>query len=213
MVNTTPRNGVMGAIIGTDQGLNTTSQEVQEATVKLSCSVAPRHTATEQEFLATFIHAAALNAVRDRQERQAGMAREPQPLKRPAKLNPVDWLRISTEERKLINLMAQSIIWGSVVELDEPPDEPPLASQPRGDSPEQALKTAGRRSYSWARVAVLELLNGNVDMATEYARASQLEDPRYSDAQRHLSTAPNPPGCILASTTGASSSRSACPGA
>jgi hypothetical protein len=144
----------MGDTIGTDHGLITTSQEVQEAVVKLSCSVAPRHTATEQEFLATFIHAAALNAVCDWQERQAGMAREPQPLKRPAKLNPVDWLRISTEERKLINLIAQSIIRGSVVDLDESREEPPLARQPKGDSPEQDMKTAGRRSCSWARVAV-----------------------------------------------------------
>ncbi|WP_407540241.1 hypothetical protein Q0M94_02250 [Deinococcus radiomollis] len=178
------------ATASTDHGLITTSQGVQEAAVKLARSVAPRHTAAEQEFLATSIHAAALKAAQDRNERKAGMAREHQPLKRPAKLNPVDWLRISTEERKLINLIAASIIRGSVVDLDEPPDEPPPARQPKGDSLEQAMKTAGRRSYSWAKVAVLELLNGNVELATEYAKASQLEDLRYSDAQRHLSTEP-----------------------
>ncbi|WP_407572119.1 hypothetical protein [Deinococcus altitudinis] len=178
------------ATTSTDQGLITTSQGIQEVAVKLARSVAPRHAAAEQESLATSIHAAALGVVQERQAKKAGNALQSRPLTRPARLNPVDWLRISTEERKLINLIAQSIIRGSVVDLDEPLEEQLLARQPKGDSLEQAMKTAGRRSYSWAKVAVLELLNGNIELATEYARASQLEDLRYSDAQRHLSTEP-----------------------
>ena len=178
------------ATVSTDQGLVTTSQEVQETAVKLARSVAPRHTATEQEVLATSIHVAALGAVQDRLAKKAGNALEAKPLPRPVRLNPVDWLRINTDERKLINLIAQSIIRGSVVDLDEPPEDQPLPRQPKGDSLEQAMRTAGRRAYSYAKVAAQELLNGNVELATQYASAAQLEDLRYADARRHLSTEP-----------------------
>ncbi len=178
------------ATVSTDQGMITTSQGVQDAAVRLARSVAPRHTAAEQEFLATSIHAAALVVVQERQAKKAGNALQPRSLTRPAKLNPVDWLRISTEERKLINLIAQSIIRGSVVDLDEPLEEQPLARQPKGDSLEQAMRVAGRRSYSWAKVAALELLNGNADLALEYAKAMQEEELKYTDARRFLSTEP-----------------------
>ena len=177
------------ATASTDQGLVTTLQGVQETAVRLARSVAPRHTATEQEYLATSIHAAALGAVQDRLAKKAGNALEAKPLPRPARLNPVDWLRMNTEERKLINLIAASIIRGSVVDLDEPL-EPMPARQPKGDSLEQAMRTAGRRAYSYAKVAAQELLNGNIDLATQYASAAQIEDLRYADARRHLSTEP-----------------------
>ena len=177
-------------LLPSDAGLLTGSQDVADAAATLASSVAPRHSAEERESIASHIHASAVATVQERQARKGGQARKPRPLTRPAKLSPVDWLRISTEERRLINLIAQSIIRGSVVDLDEPPEDQPLPRQPRGDSLEQAMKTAGRRSYSHAKVVVLELLNGNVELATEHARASQLEELRYADAQRHLSTEP-----------------------
>ena len=177
-------------LVPSDAGLLTGSQDALDAAATLASSVAPRHSAEERESIASYIHASAVTTVKERQARKGGQAREPRPLARPAKLSPVDWLRISTEERKLINLIAQSIIRGSVVDLDEPPEDQPLPRQPRGDSLEQAMKTAGRRSYSHAKVVVLELLNGNVELATEHAKASQLEELRYADAQRHLSTEP-----------------------
>ena len=178
------------ATASTDQGVITTSQTVQEAAVRLARSIAPRHTVTEQENLATAIHAAALVTVQERHAKKPGSARQARPLARPARLSPVDWLRISTEERRLINLIAASIIRGSVVDLAEPPEEPPLARQPKGDSLEQAMRVAGRRSYSWAKVAALELLNGNTELATEYAKAMQEEELKYADARRFLSTEP-----------------------
>ncbi|MGY2892768.1 hypothetical protein [Deinococcus sp. UYEF24] len=171
-------------------GLITSSQDVKDAAARLARSTAPHHTAEERESLALHLHAAAVATIQERQAKKAGNALQPRHLTRPAKLSPVDWLRISTEERKLINLIAASIIRGSVVDLDEPLEEQPLARQPKGDSLEQAMKTAGRRSYSWAKVAALELLNGNPDLALEYAKAMQEEELKYADAQRFLSTEP-----------------------
>jgi len=177
-------------LISSEAGLITGHQDVADAATRLARVVAPHHLPEEQAVLAQHVEAAAVTTVQERQTKKAGNAREARPLTRPAKLSPVDWLRISTEERKLINLIAASIIRGSVVDLDEPPDEPPLARQPKGDSLEQAMRMAGRRSYSWAKVAALELLNGNVELATEYAKAMQHEELKYADARRFLSTEP-----------------------
>jgi len=177
-------------LISSEAGLITGSQDVTDAATRLARAVAPHHLPEAQAILAQHVEAAAVTTVQERQAKKAGNAREARPLTRPAKLNPVDWLRISTEERKLINLIAASIIRGSVVDLDEPPDELPPARQPKGDSLEQAMRVSGRRSYSWAKVAALELLNGNVDLALEYAKAMQHEELKYSDARRFLSTEP-----------------------
>lgn len=58
-----------------------------------------------------------------------------------------------------------------MVDLDEPLEEAPPTRQPKDDSLEQVIHLPGRRSYSWVRVVALELLDGNVNLATEYAKA------------------------------------------